>query len=527
MDLKKNAQWLFRTPGNWDGEVLERRAEVLHISHLFIIIGSMVYLLMPASLLAGQTSLVLLTLVIGLAGSFLLRFGMIKSSGAWTVTMLWLMFTVGSMSEGGVQSSSFGANIVLIVFAGLTFGRSMVLVIALITIAGGGATVYLSQHHLLPVPALVYSEMNIFLDYTVDLILTALLTGIAIRRIDDSMHRAEMELRERRKIETALRESESENRAIVNCIPDLLFRINREGVIKDCRVPENLAASHDAAHYMGKTVAEILPPDVHGTVMAAIEDAIRTKTDVVFEYDAIIRGEQRRFEDRIVPLMQDEVLAVVRDITARQQADMQIKHSLEEKTVLLKEIHHRVKNNLQVITSLLSIQSDGVSDPAAKEIIRESKNRVRSMALVHERLYQSDNLARVHLQDYVYRVATSLISTYGRFDVQCIVNAEDVYLEIDTAIPCGLIINEMITNSLKHGFLPGSGGAITIGMRPVDGNMLELTASDNGVGISGSTDLNSYTSMGMTLITSLTEQLRGTIEVASNQGTHFCLRFPA
>ena len=172
--------------GTMPSEVLRRRAEVLHAEHMFVLFLSAIYLVIPSSILNGQTILVLGTIFIAALGSLLLRRGWIQLSGAWTTGSMWLMFTLGSLSEGGLSSSSFGGNIAIILFAGLAFGLRMVIVTAVLTIAAGAGTVYLQRMGILPPPAVVYSDINMLADFTVCFAVTALFTGIAIRRIDTS-----------------------------------------------------------------------------------------------------------------------------------------------------------------------------------------------------------------------------------------------------------------------------------------------------------------------------------------------------
>lgn len=216
------------------------------------------------------------------------------------------------------------------------------------------------------------------------------------------------------------------------------------------------------------------------------------------------------------------------DITERMEAEGQIKDSLEEKKVLLKEIHHRVKNNLQIISSLLSIQASNIVDPTAVECLRDSRQRVKSMALIHEKLYQSENFSRVNFAEYTRSLADFLFRSYNvcpgniRLDLQ----VEDLAINIDRAIPCGLIINELVSNSLKHAFPGDRRGVISIRMgRRSD--RYELTVSDDGIGFPPEIDYRDTKSLGMQLISTLAAQLEGTVELDAGSGTRFTISFPA
>jgi len=204
----------------------------------------------------------------------------------------------------------------------------------------------------------------------------------------------------------------------------------------------------------------------------------------------------------------------------------QLRSSLDEKEVLLKEIHHRVKNNLQVISSLLSLQSTYVRDQADAEIFRESQNRIRSMALIHEKLYQSGSVSRVDFPLYARSLATTLFRSYrpAESNVQLKVDFGDVALGIDAAVPCGLIINELISNALKHAFPGGRGGTITLALRERDGRM-HLTVRDDGVGLSERLDVRRPSSLGLQLVNTLVAQIGGVLEVDRTAGTEFRIAF--
>jgi two-component sensor histidine kinase len=217
---------------------------------------------------------------------------------------------------------------------------------------------------------------------------------------------------------------------------------------------------------------------------------------------------------------------VLFDITARKQAEEQLRTSLHEKEMLLKEIHHRVKNNMQVISSLLNLQSGYISDAQALEIFQDSQNRVRSMALIHEKLYRSKNLAEIDLGEYVNDLVTHLFRSYkadGK-GITLKVQAEDVHLGIDMAVPCGLIINELISNALKHAFPNGRQGEILVELQK-NQQQVSLHVSDNGIGFPADLDFQNTGSLGLQLVNTLVGQLDGTIELQNGSGTAFKISF--
>jgi two-component sensor histidine kinase/CheY-like chemotaxis protein len=243
-----------------------------------------------------------------------------------------------------------------------------------------------------------------------------------------------------------------------------------------------------------------------------------------------------------------------REIARRKEAEGRIKASLEEKEALLKEIHHRVKNNLQVVSSLLYLQSEHVSDAKVLGMLKDSQNRIRTMALVHERLYQTEDLARIDFPEYIRDLVDYLVSSYS-IDAQAVslrVDADDVVLDADTAVPCGLIVSELVSNSLKHAFstrswaMPDSASVAVLGaqgswtgtsngneneifveLRAEDDGRLRLLVGDNGVGFPEGMDWRSTQSLGLLLVNSLVRQIRGELEQVCHGGTQFEITFRA
>jgi two-component sensor histidine kinase len=207
----------------------------------------------------------------------------------------------------------------------------------------------------------------------------------------------------------------------------------------------------------------------------------------------------------------------------------QIRASLREKETLLKEIHHRVKNNLQVISSLLSLQSDKLTDSAARKLLLDSRDRVRSMALVHEKLYNSHDLAQVELGEYTRSLMNDLLQAHAALasKVRLRIEQDAVFVPVDVAIPCGLILNELATNALKHAFHNRAEGEIAIETRRLDDGNIRVVFSDDGSGLPPGLDWRTTDSLGLRLIRMLTEQLGGTSELVNGQGTRFELNLQA
>ena len=221
------------------------------------------------------------------------------------------------------------------------------------------------------------------------------------------------------------------------------------------------------------------------------------------------------------------VIEYVRDITERKAAEDQLQASLREKEVLLREIHHRVKNNMQVISSLLNLQSRHSQDSAVLEMFRESQRRIRSMALVHERLYQSSDLSRIEFSEYLRNLATHLFHScqVNTSRVRLKMDAEEVYLNINTAIPCGLIVNELISNALKHGFPENRSGEVGVELHRVEGDGYMLRVRDDGVGFPEGLDFRTTETLGLQIVTTLVSQIDGSIQLNRKKGTEFSIRF--
>ena len=222
-----------------------------------------------------------------------------------------------------------------------------------------------------------------------------------------------------------------------------------------------------------------------------------------------------------------KLFVFMRDITQSKKAEKLIQDSLHEKETLLREIHHRIKNNMQIISSLLMLQSENIIDQKYLDIFNDSNNRILSMALIHEKLYQSENLAQINIHEYINDLASNLMASYGtKGNAELEINVDNIPLNIDYAIPCGLILNELITNSLKYAFPKDGHGKIKIEFQKKDGNMIHFSVSDDGIGIPGDMDIRNTKSLGLHLIYTLAEnQLHGEIILNRKRGTEFQINF--
>jgi PAS domain S-box-containing protein len=329
--------------------------------------------------------------------------------------------------------------------------------------------------------------------------------------------------------EDALRESEERYRLLAENSFDLIELLDLDGNVIYASPSHYYVIGHTPNDLVHKNLFTFVHPEDVPPALAAInglmasgarktcELRLATKGGDWIHVEAILSGILGR-GNKI-----HRILLSARDITARKQAEERIKTSLKEKEVLLKEIHHRVKNNLQIISSLLNLQSGYIQDHRAGEMFKESRNRVKSMALIHEKLYQSKDLARIDFADYIRHLAAYLLRSYNVHSpgVNLRVEVEKVLLDIDTAIPCGLIVNELVSNSLKHAFAAGMAGEIRIDLHEGPDGKLVLMVGDNGAGLPPEFDFRNTESLGLQLVSTLTDQLDGTLELDRSHGTTF------
>jgi PAS domain S-box-containing protein len=353
------------------------------------------------------------------------------------------------------------------------------------------------------------------------------------------------DITDRKLIEDALKESEQRLSDIFDFLPDATFAINMEGevIAWNRAIEEMTGTSKD--EIMGKgNFAYSIP--WYGEPRPILIDLINEEnSEYISRYDYVNKEGQTFFAEVFVPSVyggkggylwliasplfdhegkQYGAIESVRDITERKTADEQLIKSLKEKEVLLQEIHHRVKNNMQIISSLLNLQTQYVDDEAV-DVLKESQNRVKSMSIIHEKLYRSNDFTRINIADYINSLVNGLFHSYAIKDDQVTLNfdIDDIKLNIETAVPCGLIISELVSNSLKYAF-PDGKGEIRISLKEVY-DQIELIISDNGIGLPDDLDIAKNDSLGLKLVNSLTNQIDGQIELDRSQGTTYRIIF--
>ena len=331
----------------------------------------------------------------------------------------------------------------------------------------------------------------------------------------------------RRWAEEALRRYEF----IASTASEFMTLINRDYVYEAANESYCAAHGRTQGQIIGSTVADVWGEETFDRVIKQYLEEAFTGKLVHYErwFEFGDRG-RRCYAVHYYPYRSEggevtHCAVVSHDITERKQAEENLQNSLREKDTLLKEIHHRVKNNLQVISSLLNLQSNSIESRETRELIRESQNRVRSMALIHEKLYQSESLAAVDFAEYLCTLTRDLFRSYSAGGVTLKLQAEDLRLDVDAAIPCGLIITELVSNALKHAFPKGRGGDLHISFTRISRDRYALTVTDNGVGLPKGLDVRNPRSLGLQLVNMLVNQLHGTLDVVADGGATFMVTF--
>lgn len=340
------------------------------------------------------------------------------------------------------------------------------------------------------------------------------------------------DITDRKRTEAAFQEAERKFREIVN-VSLMGIYITQNHILKFCNQRLAEIFGYDSPEdLLGSHISRLVLPESWPIVDEQVKLRESGQVDrVQYQFKGLKRDgtiiDVGVLGGRILYEGKPAIQGCLVDITERIRTVNQIRSTLKEKEVLLREVHHRVKNNMQIISSLLNLQAKHLKDKEDLFLFKETQNRIRSMALVHEKLYQSKNLSRIDFAEYIRSLVTYLWQFFviDSETIQLHTDLEEVHFDINTAIPCGLIVNELVSNALEHAFPAGRKGDLEIKLERTGGGRFMMIVRDSGIGFPAHLDFRKTETLGMQIVTMLVEQLEGTIELESGQGTEFKILF--
>lgn len=339
----------------------------------------------------------------------------------------------------------------------------------------------------------------------------------------------------RKILESEKEEAEQFYQALLEIIPDMVVFSDEYGIITYASEAAAKFLGYDRAEeIVGKNNLEFFPEEEKETIFQVGELIQRMGTISPF-VTSIVRkdGERKSIEMSIAHIfprgeISGAYIAIFRDMTDRLQLEQRLRQMVEEKEVLIREIHHRVKNNLQLIVSLLRLQFYQSSDPQVQSALKDAINRVRSIALIYEGLLRTENIDRINLKNYTEKIVSHAMNLFKEKSekVQVCLELEDIEVDIARAHPCGLILSELLSNVFKHAFPEGRGN-LNISLKKNNDRMITLTVADNGIGLPADFSSKIPGSLGWQIVHDLVNQLSGEIEIKAEKGTEIKISFPA
>ena len=337
------------------------------------------------------------------------------------------------------------------------------------------------------------------------------------------------DITDRKENEEKIRKNEEKYRSVVENAVDIIIIIDEKHEIQFIN---HVQEDTQQNSIMGMSIYKFMPQEYESIVTQKIKNVFETKKTQHYE----TKGENSNrngyswYSVNAGPIFSDvdDVVGatlIIRDITERKEAEEKTIESLKEKEVLLKEVHHRVKNNLQIILSILNLQYSHISDTKTLDLLRDIRSRIKAMSFVHELLYQANDFSKINFSEYIGSISTNLVYSYTQEkEIELKLDVGNVFLDLDRAIPCGLIINELLTNALKYAFINQEDGEITIVLKQTQ-DKISLIIADNGVGFPATIDYRNTESLGMQLVVTLIQQLRGEIVLDNTSGARYTITF--
>jgi PAS domain S-box-containing protein len=360
--------------------------------------------------------------------------------------------------------------------------------------------------------------------------------GFIIKPVEARELRSTIELAlHRHADDRKVREREARYRTIVESSPDAILLTDTDGKLMECNPQAaELFGVATPAGMIGRCLFDLLLPDDRDRARAAHRSVAPNGSRQWADYE-FLREDGGRFPGEMSarPAFDTThppqgVIVIVRDITQRRRTEGTLRDALNRKDILLKEVNHRVHNHLSMLSRLLNLQARDIEDARAADLLRESRNRLKSIELMHSQILQSADLSAISMREYIRRLAALLYRSYGTHasTVSLTVDVDHICIGPDKALPCGIIINELLTNALRHAFPGKRKGEVNVRLHPNRGGTIQLEVRDNGIGIPNRAMLDRADTFGMTIIRLLTEQLHGTISVDRHEGTIFTVTIP-
>lgn len=324
---------------------------------------------------------------------------------------------------------------------------------------------------------------------------------------------------------------QSQLEAIINTTDDIIFSIDENlRMVEFNDVLKRIVWDRNAEVVTpGRPIFELLPAQ-HKADLTGIYKKVLAGQSITAIETFIVKGEERLYEAHYNPIRTNKHITGIavfsRDITEQKQAEENTLKSLKEKEVLLKEVHHRVKNNLQVISSILNLQTSYLKDKGTINLLKECQNRIKTMAFIHESLYQNKDFSQINFSEYIITLVKNLFYSFeaNQQKIKTNFDIDTIFLNLDLSIPCGLIMNELVSNALKYAFEGGREGTVFIKLKKEKGK-IRMVVADNGKGIPENIDFRNTETLGLQLVTTLTEQINGSISMDRNKGTTFEIIF--
>ncbi len=339
------------------------------------------------------------------------------------------------------------------------------------------------------------------------------------------------DISEQKKAEEEILNKQSQLSAIINTTVDIIFSMDRNYALIEFNqvIKKSVKERTGKDLKRGTNLFDVIPANLHAELKNAYDRALNGERIVATEI-FLVSGQERIYEAHYNPIKKAGKITGVavfsRDITEQKRNEEEILKSLKEKDVLLKEVHHRVKNNLQVISSILNLQTAYLKDKGTINILKECQNRIKTMAFIHESLYQNKDFSQINFSEYIVTLVKNLFYSFetDRQKIRANFDVDEIHLSLDTSIPCGLIVNELVSNALKYAFSEGGEGAVFVQLKK-DGEKIKMVISDNGVGMPKHIDYKNTETLGLQLVSTLVEQISGNIRMKRNKGTIFEIIF--